>query len=81
MVGHAGVGHDGGGIRIGQHDFVSESAQRLARLGPGIVEFARLADDDRTGADDQNFLDVFPLCHDSMILFLCLPCFTLPAGA
>ncbi len=59
-----GVGHDRRGIRIDEHDFVALRAQRLAGLRAGVVEFAGLADDDRAGADDQDFLDVSALWHD-----------------
>ena len=62
-VGHFRVGHDRGRIGIHQHHFVALRAQRLARLRAGIVEFAGLADDDRAGADDQNFLDVGAFGH------------------
>ena len=51
------------GIGIDQHDLVAELAQRLARLRAGIVEFARLADDDRAGTDDQDLLDVRTFWH------------------
>ncbi len=34
-----------------------------AGLGARIVEFARLTDDDRSGADDEDALDVFPAWH------------------
>src|SRR5207302_662149 len=37
--------------------------QRLAGLSPGIIELARLADDDRAGADDENARDVGALRH------------------
>ncbi len=57
------VGHDGGGIRIDQHHFVSFGAERLARLSTGIVEFASLADNDRAGPDNQNLFDILALRH------------------
>ena len=47
-VGYIGVGHDGGGVGVHQYDLVSQPAKRLARLRTGIVELARLSDDDRT---------------------------------
>ena len=64
-VGHLRVGHDGGGVRIDQDDPVAFRLQRLAGLNPGIVELARLADDDRAGADDEDGLDVAALGHGS----------------
>ncbi|MPN08994.1 hypothetical protein SDC9_156282 [bioreactor metagenome] len=68
MVRHAGIGHDRGRVRIGQHHLVPESAQRFARLSAGVIEFTRLSDDNRPRADNQHLPDVFPLCH--MLLFL-----------
>ena len=62
-VGHVRVGHDRGRIRIDQDDPVAFFAQCLARLGAGIVEFARLADHDRAGADDQDALYVGTFGH------------------
>ncbi len=62
-VGHAGVGHDGGGVRVHQHDLVAQAAQGLAGLRSGVVEFAGLADDDRPGPDDHDLLDVVSLWH------------------
>ena len=68
VIRHAGIGHDRGRVRVGQHHLVAEPAQRLARLGSGVIEFARLPDDDRPRADDQHLLDVFPLCHNFLLL-------------
>ena len=62
-VGHLGVGHDRGRVRVDQDDLVPLLAQRLARLGARVVELARLADDDRPGADDQDLVDVGTLGH------------------
>jgi hypothetical protein len=62
-IGELGVGHDGGGIGIDEDDAIAFLAQRLARLGARVVELARLADYDRTGADDQDALDVGALRH------------------
>ncbi len=62
-VGHIRVGHDRRRIRVDQDHAIAFLAQGLARLCTGIVEFASLADDDRTGADDQNRLDVSALGH------------------
>ncbi len=53
-IGHARVGHDRRWIGVDQDDPVTLLLERLARLGAGIVELARLADHDRTGADDQD---------------------------
>ncbi len=62
-VGDFGVGHDRRGIRIDEDDFEAFGAQRFARLRAGVIEFAGLADDDRAGADNQNFLDVVASWH------------------
>ena len=62
-VGHDGVRHDRGGVRVHQHDLVAARAKRLAGLGAGIVEFAGLSDDDRTRTDDEDLVDVFARGH------------------
>ena len=67
-VGHLGVGHDRGRVRVDQDDLVPLLAERLARLGARVVELARLADDDRPGADDQDLLDVGTLGHGGSLL-------------
>jgi len=63
-IGKVGIGHDGRGIGIDQDDPIALVFQRLAGLGAGIVEFARLADHDRAGADDQNRFDVCAFRHE-----------------
>ena len=62
-VGEPRVGHDGRGVGVHQDDPVALLAQRLAGLGAGIVELARLPDDDGAGADDQDALDVSAFWH------------------
>ncbi len=57
------VGHDGCRIRIDQYNLIAFLAQRLASLGSGIVELARLADDDRAGADDHDAMEIGSLRH------------------
>jgi hypothetical protein len=52
------VGHDGRRIGIDEDDPITLFAQSLAGLRARIVELARLADDDRAGADDQDRGDV-----------------------
>ena len=64
-VGHVRVGHDRRRVRIDQDDTIAFLAQRLAGLRPRIIELARLPDDDRAGADDEDGRDVSPLRHDS----------------
>src|SRR5438552_225870 len=59
------VGHDRRGIRIHKNDFVTLFAQRLAGLRSGVIEFTRLPDDNWTGTDDEDFLDVSALWHSA----------------
>ncbi len=62
-IGHLGIGHDGGRIRVHQHDLVAFIPQGLAGLSPRIVELTRLTDNDRPRPDDENFVDVVTLWH------------------
>ena len=64
-VGKLGVGHDRGRIRVHQDDAVALFLERLAGLRARIIELARLPDDDRAGADDQDRVDVSALRHKS----------------
>ena len=57
-VGEIRIGHDRRRVRVRQHNFVALSLERLAGLRAGVVELRGLANDDRSGADDQNFRDV-----------------------
>ena len=66
-IGGAGVGHDGGRVGVDQDNLVSEAAQRLAGLGARIVKLAGLADDDRSGADDHDLLDVVAFRHGCLL--------------
>src|SRR5208337_3530244 len=56
---------DRGRVRVDEDDPIAFRTQSLAGLRSGIVEFARLADDDRPGADDENGRDVGALRHGS----------------
>ena len=62
-VRHLGVGHDGRGVAIDQNDFVTFFAQCLTGLCAGIIELARLTNDDRAGTDDQDALYIVTLRH------------------
>ncbi len=62
-VGDLGIGHDGGRVRVGQHDLIALGLERLAGLRAGVVELGRLADDDGAGAEDQDFRDVGAFGH------------------
>src|SRR6266567_2009447 len=68
-VGQFRIGHDRGRIGVDQDDAKTLFLQRLAGLGAGIVELARLADDDGAGPDDQDRLDVGASWHVSWIPF------------
>ena len=48
------IGHDGGGVAVDQHHVDALLPQHPAGLGPGVIEFRRLADDDGPGADHQH---------------------------
>ena len=65
------VRHDGGGIGVYQHYFITFFPEGLAGLGAGVVEFAALADDDRAGADHENLFDggIFRHNGDGRILW------------
>src|SRR3546814_19101216 len=41
-------------VRIDEHDAIAIFLERLDRLRPRIIEFTRLPDDDRAGANDEN---------------------------
>ena len=66
---HFRVRHDGGGVGIDQNDLIAQGAQRLAGLRSGIVELARLADNDRAGADDEDGADICSLRHGVPLSF------------
>ncbi len=57
------VGHDRRGIGVDEDDPIALGPQSLAGLSAGIVELARLADDDRACADDENRIDVSSFWH------------------
>ena len=53
------------GIGVDEHDAVAFLLEGFAGLRAGIIELARLADDDRAGADDEDAVDVGALGHKS----------------
>ena len=65
-VGELRVGHDGGRVGVDEDDAVALLLERLAGLRAGIIELARLADDDRAGADDEDAVNVSALGHLSI---------------
>ncbi len=62
-VGKLRVRHDRRRIRVDQDDPVALSSQDSAGLGSRIVEFASLADDDGTGAENEDRMDVGTARH------------------
>lgn len=56
-MGEVGVGHDGGRVGVDEHHLVSFLDERLASLCAGVVELARLADDDGPSAENHDLLD------------------------
>jgi hypothetical protein len=64
-VGELRVGHDGGRVGVDEHDAVAFLLEGLAGLGAGIIKFARLADDDRAGADDEDGMNVGALARNN----------------
>ena len=62
-VGQIRIGHDRGRIGIDQDDAIALGLQRLAGLGAGIIEFAGLADDDRSSPDDEDGFYICPFWH------------------
>ena len=63
------IGHDRGRIGIDEDDPVALGLQRLAGLGAGIVELARLADHDGAGADDEDRGDVGAFRHAGRVFY------------
>jgi hypothetical protein len=62
-VGELGIGHDRRRVRVHEHDAEALFAQHAARLGAGVVELARLADDDRATPDQEDGLEVGTAGH------------------
>ena len=57
------VGHDRRRVRVDEDDLVALLEQHLAGLRARVVELGRLADDDRTGAEDEDAVDVVSTRH------------------
>ena len=62
-LGKLRIGHDGGRIGVDQNDLVTLFAKGLTSLGPGVVEFATLSDDNGACSYDENFFDAGVLRH------------------
>ena len=65
-VGRVGVGHDRGRVAVDQDHLEAFFTERLASLRAGVIEFTRLADDDRTRADDQDGFDICTFWHNPL---------------
>lgn len=59
------VRHNGRRIGVHQNNLIAKLAQRLARLRSGIIKLARLTNDDRTGTNNQYFMNIISLTHSS----------------
>ena len=59
------------GFEFDQDDPVALFLQRATGLGAGIVEFAGLSDDDRSGADDEDRFDIGTFRHEPTWLAAC----------
>jgi hypothetical protein len=62
-VGELRIGHDRGRVGVHEDDLVTLLLEGFARLGAGIVKFTGLADDNGTGADDEDGLKVSAFGH------------------
>jgi len=65
-----GIGHDGGGIGVDEHDLVAPFAKRLTGLSAGIIEFASLANDNGPRTDQEYLANVVATGHFSVRLQL-----------
>ena len=63
-IGELRIGHDRRRIRVDEDDAIAFLFEGLAGLRAGVVELARLTDDDGTGADDQNRMEIGSLRHE-----------------
>ena len=66
------IGHDRRRVGVDENRAVALFAQHPAGLHARVVEFARLTDDDRAGADDENGLNVCTLRHFPETLLSCV---------
>ena len=60
------IGHDRGRIRIDEDDLVALFAEGLARLRAGIIELARLTNDNGTRTDDEDLAEVGTFRHGAV---------------
>ena len=64
-VGESRIGHDRRRIRVHQHDTVPFFLQSTDCLGSRVIELARLSDDDRARAQDQDRFEVVTSWHEA----------------
>jgi len=64
------VGHDGRRVRVDEDDPVPFALEDAAGLGAGVVEFAGLADDDRTRAEDEDGAEIGPSGHGGAEVYI-----------
>ena len=57
------VRHNGGGVGVDQDNLQALLFQGTAGLGAGVVELRRLADDDGSGAQHQDLMNVWIFGH------------------
>jgi len=65
-----GIGHDGRGVAVEQHDLVALFPEGFARLGARVIKLAGLADHDWTGSNDQDGVDIVSSGHGGRFLSL-----------
>ncbi len=62
-IGCLGVRHNRRGVAVDENDLIAFLAKSLTGLRAGIVEFAGLADDNRTRSDNKNGFNISALRH------------------
>src|SRR5262249_23685038 len=67
-VGKLRVGHDGGRVGVDEHDAVAFFLEGFAGLRAGVIELARLADDDRASAANEDAVDVVSFWHRKLFV-------------
>ena len=65
-ISHFRVGHDSGRVRVHQNNAVALFAQRFTRLGAGVVKLARLTDNNRARAQNQDAFYICTFWHGSL---------------
>ena len=63
LVGDVAVGHDRGWVGVDEDDLVPLLLEGQTGLGAGVVELGGLTDDDRTGSDDEDAMQVGAAGH------------------